>query len=335
MTATNQSFSAMVVKEEGAQFTRAVETRHLSDLPDYQALVRVEYSSLNYKDALSTSGNRGVTRNYPHVPGIDAAGVLCNAAGDLPKGARVAVTGYDLGMNTWGGFSEYIRVPPEWLIPLPEGMTARQAMEWGTAGLTAGLCVDKLSAWMQFSQSSLAEAQVIVTGATGGVGSIAVTLLAELGSRVTAVTGKAEATDWLRSIGASEVISMDTLMEAGKPLQKTRWDAAVDVTGGVPLANLLAQLNPQAACACCGLVAGSGLPTTVLPFILRGVALLGIDSVEIPLATKARIFGKLATEWRLNTLSDRCTEVRLEGLPAQIDKMLQGQHKGRTLVNLM
>ena len=323
-------FSALVVREQDGRFVSAVEQRQLDDLPDGEVLVRVEYSSLNYKDALSASGNKGVTRSFPHTPGIDAAGTVCEAGGGFAAGDAVIVIGYDLGMNTAGGFGRYIRVPAAWVMPMPAGLTARVAMQYGTAGLTAGLCVKALLD----AGIELRDARVAVTGATGGVGSIAVAMLADLGAQVSAITGKADSADMLGRLGAAEVLPRQEFSEPGGPVQKPRWDAAVDVAGGPPLANLLAQLKPAGACACCGLVADAALATTVLPFILRGVSLLGVDSVEIALEKKREIFELLAGDWRVGALDELCTEVGLEQLPAQIERILAGEQRGRILVRL-
>jgi alcohol dehydrogenase len=294
--------------------------------------VRVRYSSLNYKDALSATGNPGVTRNYPHTPGIDAAGeVEACATGDFAAGDPVIVTGYDLGMNTSGGFGQYIRVPAGWLVPLPAGLSLREAMLLGTAGLTAGLCVDKLLA----AGVSPEGGPVLVTGATGGVGSIAVMLLAKLGFEVEAVTGKAEQADWLRQIGASAVLGRETVQEGtGKALLKERWAGAVDTVGGDVLFNVVKSLRRGGSVACCGLTAGTAFQASVFPFILRGVNLLGVDSVEIPLADKADIWRKLAGPWKLEGLERLCHEVGLAELPAEIVRILEGHQVGRALVRV-
>ena len=324
------SFQALVVRKQDGQYVSAVETRQVADLPAGDLLVQVEYSSLNYKDALSASGNPGVTRSYPHTPGIDAAGTVLEAGGGFAEGDRVIVIGYDLGMNTAGGFGGCIRVPSAWAMPLPEGMSALAAMQFGTAGLTAGLCVQRLLD----AGVSLDGAAIAVTGATGGVGCLSVALLAKLGAEVTAVSGKPDAQAFLGELGAAQVISREELAQEGRPLQKTVWDGAVDVAGGWPLANLVAQLKPDAAVACCGLVADAALPVTVLPFILRGVSLLGVDSVEIPLARKQRIFESLAGAWSLPQLGSLCREVSLAQLPDEIDTILAGGQRGRVVVAL-
>lgn len=326
-------FKALQVSEnaEGRFITQVVE-RNTADLPAGEVLIRVSYSSLNYKDALSASGNRGVTRNYPHTPGIDAAGTVAESSvAEFVSGDEVIVTGYDLGMNTAGGFGQYIRVPAAWVIKRPSGLSLREAMVLGTAGLTAALCVDKLE------QAGLepGEAPVLVTGATGGVGSIAVALLASLGYKVAAVTGKADQAEFLQSLGASQVVDRSAL-QAGveKPLLKEQWAGAVDTVGGDILFNAVKSLQRGASVACCGLTAGVGFQASVLPFILRGVNLLGVDSVEIPLVVKASMWDKLSLQWKLPNLTGLAQEIALEELPEAIERILAGQQVGRMLVRL-
>ena len=320
-------------RDEQGAFRQEVVSRELDSLPPGDVLVRVRYSSLNYKDALSATGNPGVTRNYPHTPGIDAAGeVEACATGDFATGDPVIVTGYDLGMNTSGGFGQYIRVPVGWLVPLPAGLSLRDAMLLGTAGLTAGLCVDKL-----LKADVTPEAgPVLVTGATGGVGMIAVALLAQLGFDVHAVTGKPEQGDLLRQLGASEVLGRESVQEGtGKALLKERWAGAVDTVGGDVLFNVVKSLRRGGSVACCGLTAGTTFQASVFPFILRGVNLLGVDSVEIPLAEKADIWRKLAGPWKPAALERIGHEIGLQELPAEISRVLAGQQVGRALVRVV
>lgn len=325
-------FKALLASEgvEGAFEQRIVE-RDTAELPAGEVLIRVQYSSLNYKDALSASGNRGVTRRYPHTPGIDAAGTVAESSvAEFAAGDEVIVTGYDLGMNTAGGFGQYIRVPAAWLIKRPQGLSLREAMVLGTAGLTAALCVDKLE------QAGLnAEAgPVLVTGATGGVGSIAVALLARLGYQVTAATGKAEQGEFLKRLGAQEIVLRSALQEGvDKPLLKEQWAGAVDTVGGDILFNVVKSLQRGASVACCGLTAGVGFQASVLPFILRGVNLLGVDSVELPLVVKASMWDRLSVQWKLD-LEALVHEVSLEQLPQAIEQILAGKLVGRVLVRL-
>ncbi|MBA1263945.1 YhdH/YhfP family quinone oxidoreductase [Stutzerimonas stutzeri] len=327
------AFKALQASEnaEGRFHTQLVE-RSTADLPEGEVLIRVSYSSLNYKDALSASGNRGVTRNYPHTPGIDAAGTVAESSvSEFAPGDEVIVTGYDLGMNTAGGFGQYIRVPAAWVIKRPSGLSLREAMVLGTAGLTAALCVDKLE------QAGLepGEAPVLVTGATGGVGSIAVMLLASLGYKVAAVTGKADQVEFLQGLGATQVVERGALQSGvEKPLLKEQWAGAVDTVGGDILFNAVKSLQRGGSVACCGLTAGVGFQASVLPFILRGVNLLGVDSVEIPLVVKASMWDKLSLQWKLPNLDSLVQEIALEELPEAIERILAGQQVGRMLVRL-
>ncbi len=327
------SFKALQVSEsEGGRFESKIVERATDDLPAGEVLIRVRYSSLNFKDALSASGNRGVTRSYPHTPGIDAAGVVASSSvAEFAEGDEVIVTGYDLGMNTAGGFGQYIRVPAAWVIKRPQGLSLRDAMILGTAGLTAALCVDKLE------QAGLepGDAPVLVTGATGGVGSIAVALLASLGYKVAAVTGKADQTDFLTRLGATQIVERAAL-QAGveKALLKEQWNGAVDTVGGDILFNVVKSLQRGASVACCGLTAGTHFQASVLPFILRGVNLLGVDSVEIPLVVKASMWDKLSLQWKLANLDELAHEINLEQLPEAIERILAGGQVGRVLVRL-
>lgn len=327
------SFKALQTSENGeGRFETRITERAISDLPAGEVLIRVSYSSLNYKDALSASGNRGVTRTYPHTPGIDAAGTVAESGvAEFEKGDEVIVTGYDLGMNTAGGFGQYIRVPAAWVIKRPTGLTLREAMALGTAGLTAALCIDKLE------QAGLepGDGEILVTGATGGVGSIAIALLSQLGYAVAAVTGKADQSEFLTRLGAKRVVERSVLQAgAEKPLLKEQWAGAVDTVGGDILFNVVKSLRRGASVSCCGLTAGTGFQGSVLPFILRGVNLLGVDSVEIPLVVKASMWDKLSVQWKLPNLDDLVQEIALEALPVAIERILAGQQAGRVLVRI-
>ncbi len=316
---------------ETPYFQQKVIERSLDDLPAGEVLIRVRYSSLNYKDALSANGNRGVTRQFPHTPGIDAAGVVEHSSNpEFVVGDEVIVTGYDLGMNTFGGLAQYIRVPAAWVIKRPAGLSLRESMILGTAGLTAALCVDKL-----LCAGLTAEAgPVLVTGATGGVGSVAVVLLKQLGFEVTAATGKAEQADFLRQLGAHTVISRAEL-SAGidKALLKPQWAAVVDTVGGDILFNAVKALQYGSSAVCCGLTAGVDFKASVLPFILRGVNLLGVDSVELPLVNKASMWDKLSLQWKMD-LEKLVKEISLKDVPNAIATMLASQQTGRTLVRI-
>lgn len=328
------SFKALQTRENAdGRFETCVVERGIDELPAGEVLIRVSYSSLNYKDALSASGNRGVTRNFPHTPGIDAAGTVVESSiSEFSEGDEVIVTGYDLGMNTAGGFGQFIRVPAAWVIKRPAGLSMREAMALGTAGLTAALCVDKLE---QAGLEPTTDAPILVTGATGGVGSIAVALLSRLGYSVATVTGKADQADFLTRLGATQIIERSAL-QAGteKPLLKEQWAGAVDTVGGDILFNVVKSLRRGASVACCGLTAGTNFQANVMPFILRGVNLLGVDSVEIPLVVKASMWDRLSVQWKLPNLDDLVQEISLEELPAAIERILAGQQAGRMLVRL-
>ena len=322
-------FEAFQVEKTEAGTVHRVITRSTDDLPVGDVLVRVLHSSVNYKDALSARGMPGVTRNYPHTPGIDAAGVVVESSDTgFTAGDEVIVIGFDLGMDTDGGYGQYIRVPAGWVTPLPTGLSVRDSMVLGTAGLTAGLCVQKLLQMGAVPE----DGPVLVSGATGGVGSVAVSLLSHLGFEVVASTGKSSVDIYLKSLGASDVIDREGLAEdSPRPMLKPLFAHAVDTVGCVPLANIIKQLDYGGSVAICGLVASADLPTSVLPFILRNVNVLGIDSVELPIAQKTALWQRLASEWQLD-LSSTVREVGLDGLTAVLDQILAGQVTGRTLV---
>ena len=325
------AFRAFRVEKNDSGFVRSVIEREVEDLPEGDVLIDVQYSSLNYKDALSATGNPGVTRVFPHTPGIDAAGsVLASTDTRFAEGDAVVVIGFDLGMGTSGGFAERIRVPANWVVKLPEGLTARESMLIGTAGFTAAECVQKLEQAGMTPDSG----PILVTGATGGVGSVAVKLLATLGYEVAAVTGKPEQHDWLRSLGASEFLTREAAAEgAEKPLLAERWGGVVDTVGGDILFNGVKSLRYGCSLAACGLVAAPQFGASVLPFILRHVNLLGIDSVQLPLPQKTQIWSRLATDWKLD-LSELEETLSLHDLSAAIDRILAGQMVGRGLVDL-
>ncbi len=327
------TFRALVVEKSAeGKFSRRVTDRTLDALPAGDVLIDVHYSSLNYKDGLSATGNPGVSRNFPHTPGIDAAGtVLESAVPRFKAGDEVIVIGFDLGMNTPGGFGQRIRVPVGWIVPRPASLALAASMVLGTAGFTAALAVDKLEAAGMRPDGG----PVLVTGATGGVGSVAVMLLARLGYEVAAVTGKSSEHARLRSIGAKEILSRDALREgANRPLLKERWGGAIDTVGGDLLFNAVKSLRYGASLAACGLVASAEIPATVLPFILRHVNLLGIDSVQLPLTEKARIWNKLAGPWHLDSLESLKVDFSLDTISTGIDRILAGEMVGRGLLNL-
>ncbi len=328
-----KNFKAMVVSETAdKRFVREIKEKRLSDLAADDLLIEVKYSSLNYKDALSATGNKGVTRNYPHTPGVDAAGVVVESVDSkFAAGDQVIVTGHDFGMNTPGGFGQYIRVPAAWAIKLPSDLTLRDSMAYGTAGFTAALCILKLR------QCGLGEdpGEVLVTGATGGVGSIAVAILAKLGYKVVAATGKTGEIDFLSKLGAKEVISRNEANDtSGRALLKGRWAGVVDTVGGNILATAIKSAKYHGLVTCCGNAMSPELAVSVFPFILRGVSLLGIDSVKCPTETKLEIWQKLAREWKVDFSNGLISECSLPELNEKIDTILKGGIRGRVLVNL-
>lgn len=330
----NATFRALLVEEgEGGKYNRRVALRQIDELPAGEVLLRVQYSSLNYKDALSAAGNRGVTRRYPHTPGVDAAGVIVASSDpNFPPGLEALVCGYDLGMNTAGGFGQFVRVPSAWVMAKPDGLSLRECMIIGTAGFTAAQCVAAIGE----HPVSPADGKILVTGATGGVGSMAVALLAKLGFRVAAVTGKAEQEEFLRQLGAGEIIGRRQAVDAsGRMLLKGKWAGVVDTVGGEILATAVKSTRYGGVVTACGNAASADLPLNVYPFILRAVSLVGIESAECPMGRRQRIWQRLAGDWRLQDLERFAAEISLEQLSETIDAMLAGRHSGRTVVNLL
>ena len=323
-------YKAFITQETESGFSNSIESLSIADLEENDLLIKVSYSSLNYKDALSASGNKGVTRTYPHTPGIDAVGeVVKSNSSDFKDGDKIVVTGYDLGMNTYGGFGQYISIPATWAISLPNELSEAEAMSIGTAGLTAGLCVRKLL------QNDLTpdSGDVLVTGASGGVGSVAVMVLSKLGFNVVALTGKQDQVDYLESLGASSVIIRSQMEEQGKPLQKGIYQGGVDTVGGNILSNFISQTSQRGAITCCGNVASDKLETSIFPFILRGVTLIGIDSAESLLEVKKEIWNNFSNDWKID-LEKITKEVFLESLSDEVEKILKGNQVGRIRVNL-
>jgi len=325
-------FKALVSSEIDKKYESKVQSRTIQDLPEGDVLIKVHFSSLNYKDALSAIGNKGVSRNYPHTPGIDAAGVIeTSESQNFQAGEEVIVTGYDLGMNTSGGFSEYIRVPSAWVVKKPDFISLSDSMALGTAGLTAGLCVRKLLNYELTPDSG----KLFVTGATGGVGIVAMMLLSKLGFDVVAITGKLESQNMLKNYGASEVITREDLDQPLiSPLQKSIYAGGVDAVGGKVLSNLLSSTGQRAAIACCGMVNGAELNTSIFPFILRGVTLFGVDSAETEIEVKEEIWNNFADTWKLKNLEDEIKEISLSELPSEIDTILKGKQIGRVRVKI-
>jgi acrylyl-CoA reductase (NADPH) len=328
-----QSFTAMVVSETAEKkFVREIKQKDLSELPAGEVLIEVKYSSLNYKDALSASGNKGVTRKYPHTPGIDAAGVVAQcSSGTFAAGDQVVVMGFDLGMNTPGGFGQYISVPSAWVVKRPQGLTLKDTMSYGTAGFTAALCVIRLLACGLTKE----QGEVLVTGATGGVGSVAVGILAKLGFNVVAATGKAAEKEFLTSIGATSVIAREEANDtSGKPILKGRWAGVVDSVGGNILATAIKSAKYGGLVAACGNAMSADLAVSVYPFILRGVSILGVDSVEISMRARMMAWQKLGHDWKLDIPAEMIAEVSLAELSPKIDQILQGGIRGRVVVDL-
>ena len=325
-------FKALVVEELSPKtYVRTIKTLSTDALPPGDLLIRVNYSSLNYKDALSATGNRGVTRKFPHTPGIDAAGVVVESAtAEFKQGDEVIVTSYDLGMNTAGGFGQYIRVPSEWAVKLPRGLTQKESMMFGTAGFTAGMSVDQIIATLEPSMG-----EILVTGATGGVGSLSVAILSKLGFEVVGVTGKKTGDDFLKGLGAKRTIARDEATDtSGKPLLKNQWAGVIDTVGGDILATAIKSTSPWGVVTCCGNVASPDLPINVFPFILRGVRLIGIDSQNCPMALRKSVWARLAVDWKFNMLESLAREVTLDGLDSEIDLILAGKQQGRIIVKV-
>lgn len=326
-----EEFRAFRAVTDGEAVERGVVTLDASALPADGVLVEVHWSSVNYKDGLAATPTGKVARISPLVPGVDLAGVLAEDAPGVPAGAAVVAHGYDIGVSRHGGFAEYARVPAEWLVPLPAGLSAREAMVVGTGGFTAALSVIAL----QEHGIAPGSGRVLVTGATGGVGSVAVDVLSNLGYEVVASTGKAEAGDYLRQLGAVEVIERSELSEESKrPLESTAWAGAVDCVGGVTLANVLKRIEYGGSVAASGLTGGGGLPTTVMPFILRGVNLLGIDSVMLPIERRRAVWERIATDLKPSNLDRIANEIGLDDLDGVLAGILRGEVTGRNVVDV-
>lgn len=327
------TYRALVVTElDDGKFSRQISTKRISDLPAGEVLINVKYSSLNYKDALSATGNRGVTKKYPHTPGIDAAGIVAESSvPDFAPGEEVFVTGFDLGMNTSGGYQEYIRVPAAWVAKRLPGLNLKETMVYGTAGLTALLSVDSLVG----AGVKAGAGEILVTGTTGGVGSFAARTLVKLGYDVVGVQRRPEETAFLNSLGLKRIVPVDEVDDqSGRPLGKTQWAGVIDTVGGNILSTAIKTTCYGGSVTCCGNAASNNLPGTVLPFILRGVTLYGIDSVECPMDFRLGVWNKIAGAWKLDNVEALAEECSLEQLSGKIDMILQGKIYGRVVVNL-
>jgi putative YhdH/YhfP family quinone oxidoreductase len=329
----HDTFRCLLVEKDAAgKVSRAVTRQPYVALPEDDVLIRVAYSSLNYKDALAATGHPGVVRRFPHVPGIDAAGTVVESRSpDFKPGDLVLITGYELGAGAWGGLAEWVRAPADWIVPLPPGLSLWESMALGTAGFTAARAVHAI-----LHQGITSDAgEVVVTGASGGVGSLAVAILAAQGYRVAAVTGKPSAHPRLRRLGASRFLERGEVDDStGKPLLPGRYAAAVDTVGGNTLATLVRSLSEGGLVAACGLVGGVDLPLTVYPFVLRGVVLVGIDSARTPMRLRREMWDQLAGPWKPRDLSAVATTIELEQVPTWIAELLAGQVTGRAVVRL-
>ena len=326
-------FKALVVNKQEEQFTVEIKQLKMTDLPKGEVLIRVHYSSVNYKDSLATIPNGNIVSTYPFVPGIDLAGTVVSSEDDrFQEGDEVIATSYEIGVTHFGGYSEYACLPAAWIVPIPKGLTLKESMIIGTAGLTAALSIVRL----EENNISPEKGKVLVTGATGGVGSFAVSILSKLGYNVEASTGKEAEHEYLKKIGATTIVSREEVYDGKiRALSKQKWAAAVDPVGGEPLASLLSQIQYGGSVAVSGLTAGTKLPTTVFPFILRGINLLGIDSVYCPMETRVKIWNRLATYFKPNHLEELIQqEVSLEQLPDILPTLLKGHARGRILVKL-
>jgi putative YhdH/YhfP family quinone oxidoreductase len=322
----------LVTKHADGRVSGRIATRPLEELPKGEVMLRVAYSSLNYKDALGATGHPGVNRTFPYIPGVDAAGVVVQSGVyEHVPGDRVVVTGFAMGMDRWGGWAEYVRVPQDWIVPLPRSLSLRESMILGSAGVTAGLCVDAL----QKHEVTPDRGEVIVSGASGGVGSLAVALLAKLGYRVVASTGKPAAHELLHQLGASEIIPREALDDrSGKALLSARWAGGIDTVGGNTLGTILRSTRHSGCVTSVGLTGGNELNVTVYPFILRAIHLAGIDAAWCSLPLRHQTWARLAGPWRLDNLAAIAQTIPLEAVPSRIDEILAGRITGRVVVEI-
>ncbi len=329
---STDTFKALVLEQQNGEVQATIQTLTKDALPEGEVLVAVAYSGLNYKDGLALTGQGRIVRSYPMVPGIDFAGTVVESSSpDYKPGDEVVLTGWWVGERYWGGYAQMARVKAEWLVPLPAGLSLQQAMSIGTAGLTAMLCVMVLE---EHGMTPTMEREVLVTGSAGGVGSVAVALLANLGYKVVAATGRAETHEYLRSLGAHDMLDRTVLSAPGKPLESERWGAAVDTVGGDTLAGVLRSMAQGGSVAACGNAGGIALNTTVIPFILRGVNLLGVESVLCPQPRRRAAWARLASDLPKAAFDPITQVVALEEIPELGRQILKGQVRGRVVVDL-
>lgn len=329
----DNTFKALVVNKKDEAFSVKIKDMTLEDLPAGDVIIKVAYSSVNFKDGLASTPKGKIVRSYPFVPGIDMAGVVVESKDQrFKEGDEVIATSYEIGVSHYGGYSQYARIPADWIVPLPEGLGLKEAMIYGTAGFTAALSVHRL----EENGVSPEKGKVLVTGATGGVGSLAISILAKRGYDVIASTGKETEHAYLKELGAKEVWSREEVTEENiKALDKQLWAAAVDPVGGNTLASILSKTSYNGSVAVSGLTGGTDVPTTVFPFILRGINLLGIDSVYCPMELRKVIWKRMATDFKPENLESSINkEVSLDELPASLSSILKGEARGRTIVKL-
>ncbi|MER2046734.1 MAG: YhdH/YhfP family quinone oxidoreductase [Solibacillus sp.] len=323
-------FKAIIVKEEQDQVIYGLENVNLDSLSDGEVLIKVSYSSINYKDMLAVQKNGGVIRNYPLIPGIDLSGTIVHSTDNrYTEGQKVIVTGFAMGMSHTGGFAEYARVPADWIVPLPDNLSLKDAMVFGTAGFTAALSIMALE---EKGMDLNKDPRILVTGSTGGVGSIAVQILSKIGYKnIAALVRKENQIDVAKSLGATDVIFADELGELNKPLNKQKFDFVLDTVGGEIASVVIPQISYGGSMSMCGNAGGIKLTSTVLPFILRGINLLGIDSVNVPIKDRGYVWDKIANEWNI-AQTTLISEISLEEVPHTIEAIKNGQHLGRTII---
>lgn len=322
--------SLCVYEKEKNIFETKIVKKSINDLPDDEVLIKVLYSSLNYKDALAINGNKGIVRKFPHTPGIDAAGLVeKDITGKFKNGDEVIITGFDLGTSVSGGYQKYIKIPSSWIVKKPENISLRDTMIYGTAGFTAALSVLELSSNLHYNKS-----QVLVTGASGGVGSIALLLLNKLGYNSISATRKSNKNEFLKKLNTNEIISVDQLIDEKKMLLSVRYNGCIDTVGGMVLSNVLKHINYKGVVTTCGNASGHKLETNVYPFILRAIKLIGIDSVKCDMQTRYNIWNRLSQEWKLNFPEWYYQEIELDEVKEYSEKLLNGENSGRIIIRV-